>query len=196
MAAIVADCLQVSIKGTHAPRNWANVMHFQELGASPPDPAAAAQLVLDIYCDNLLPYMSSFTHVDSADYADLSSLSGVSGSVTPTGGTQAGGGSGTSQPSSVAVLLTWSALGTRSQRNGRSYMVGVPEDQTTSDGLLVSGAITNWTGAIDNFLDDLQSADLGLVVLSKSGPSAGDVRTVTGGIVQPLLATQRRRLRK
>lgn len=196
MAAIVADCLQVSIKGTHAPRPWANVMHFQLLGATPPDPEAAAQLVLDAYCDTLTVPMSSFSQVTSADYADLSSLSGISGSVTPTGGPQNGSASGTSQPSNVAVLVKWAALGTRAQRNGRSYFVGVPEEATTSDGLLTSGALSGWVSAVTNFIDALQDADLGLVVLSKSGPSAGDVRTVTGGEPQQLLATQRRRLRK
>lgn len=196
MAPIVADCLQVSMKGTHPPGVWANVMHFQLLGGAPPDPLAAAQLALDAFCDHIMPMVSSFATCTGADFADLSSLSGVSGSVTPTGGPQAGSGSGTSQPSSVAVLVTWTALGTRSQRNGRSYIVGVPEEATTSDGLLTGGAFAAWQDSVDDFLDALQDADLGLVVLSKSGASAGDVRTVLGGAVQQLLATQRRRLRK
>lgn len=196
MAPIVADCLQVSLKGVTQGHTWAVVNHFQLLGASPPDPEAAAQIVIDSFADAVMPQTSAAVDLVSADYADLSSLSGISGSVTPTGGTVTGGSSGIAVPPNAAVLVTKNALGTRSQRNGRMYLVGVEEAATTSDGALTSGAVTLWQNALDDWTDALQDGDLGLVVLSKSGPSAGDVRTVTSLQVQSLLATQRRRLRR
>ena len=196
MPAIVAPCLQVSLKGVTQGHRWATVWHFQELGATPADAETAAQSVVDTFGAEVMPVVSAAVQLESADYADLSSLSGLSGSVVPTAGTITGGGSGTAVPPNAAVLIKKIALGTRSQRNGRSYQVGVDEAATTADGALTSGAQGVWQTAYEDWIDALQLVDLGIVVLSKSGASSGDVRTVLELQVDSLLATQRRRLRR
>ena len=192
MAGIVAPCLQVTIQGASLIRPWANVFHVQKLGAAPDDPAGDAADFAQQFKDNILPVMSAGVSLTGYTYADLSSLSGLSGSGALTG---TGGGSGTMLAPNTAVLVQWPALGTRSQRNGRSYFIGVDEDQVTSDGKMTTGFTTTWQSSVDNFMADLQTIDLGLVVLSRTGPSSGEVRTVLDGVVQQLLATQRRRMR-
>lgn len=195
MAPIVAPCLQVAVKGSNLLGTWANVFHVQELGAEPPDTVTAATAVLDAYCDHIMPMISSSWTCSSADFADLSSLSGLSGSVVPTGGAQIGGGDGIACPPNTCILVTWPALGTRAQRNGRTYLGGIPEAITTSDGLITEGAVTSWTNAMTDFVEALQLADLSVCVLSKSGAAAGSVRSALNPLVSQLLATQRRRLR-
>lgn len=193
MAPIVADCLQVTIQGACFGNTWANVFHVQKLGAASSDPLGDATLFAADFESKILPKMSSGCTLSTCSYADLSSLSGLSGNFSITG---TGGGSGTMLAPNTAVLCSWSALGTRAQRNGRSYFIGVDEDQVTSDGKMTTTYQGEWQTAVDDFIDELQADDLGLVVLSRTGASSGDVRTVLDGNVQQLLATQRRRLRR
>jgi len=195
MAPVIADCFEVTIRGTQPNGEFANVFHWVGLGGAPPDAEGGAQLVLDSFCARIVDLMTAQFVVTGADYIDLSSVGGATGSVTPTAGPTAGGSTGFGAPSNVTGLIRWSALGTRTQRDGRTYIGGVDEDLVDTAGQWTSGALTAWDAAILLFLGDLDGNSVQLVVLSKAPGGTFEPRTITGGTMAGQVATQRRRLR-
>lgn len=196
MAPIISDCLQVTVRGNQPSGEFANVFHTIGLGGAPPVGEAAALVVLDSYCVNILPMLTAQVTVVDAAWVDLSSLAGESGTVAPTGGSQSGGEGGFGAPMNTAALVTWAAVGTRTQRNGRSYLPGIDEDLVDTAGLLTTGYAEDLQTAVDTFLDDIDGGSLALVVNSKAPGGTYSPRTITGGTVSGRVATQRRRLRR
>ena len=196
MAPIISDCQQITVRGNQPSGDWANVFHVIGLGGSPPDLETAAQTLLDQYCETILTVLTAQITVVDAAWVDLSSLSGASGVVTPAGGSQSGSATGFGAPTNTAILITWAALGTRTQRNGRTYLPGVDEDLVDTAGLLTSGYQTDINDQVQAFLEALDFASIALVVNSKATGGSYEPRTITGGSVSGRVATQRRRLRR
>jgi hypothetical protein len=194
MAPIISDCVRVSIKGTQPAGTFANIFHAIDLG-SLSSAEDVAQAVLDTFCADMMTHVTAQWVVTGADFVDLSTLSGDSGSITPTGGPKAGEAGGFGAPPNVAYLIKWNATGGRSQRSGRTYLGGVDEDQVQTNGDLTSGLQTNIQDDVDAWQVSLTSAGAALVINSKTGEGDYEPRTITGGLAQSRVATQRRRLR-
>lgn len=107
-------------------------------------------------------------------------------------------------PPNCAVLVKkLTTLGGRRGR-GRFYWPSIDEDSVNSVGLLASGTVTAYQNAFDAaftaMVDTSPDTNVSQVVLLHSqevpGPAAPVPTPLTGFLVDPLLSTQRRRLRK
>ena len=108
--------------------------------------------------------------------------------IATNGGTVADGA-----PPNVAYLLHWPAVGLSQRFAGRQYIPGVNEG-TINDG----GAIANGTFvAIQNRLDAFATGLLGLGVQPVAFSTRfSDPTPLLSPLIDPLVATQRRRLRR
>lgn len=195
MAPIVAPCFQVGLQGlTNGGRPWTIVQHWIGAGSSPPEADTGATLWAADFIAHVLPLLCHDTSVTGVTYADLSSLSGISGSLalTPING----GDSGFMAPPNVCGLVTCSATGTRAQRNGRMYLPGMNEDQIQANGDFTETYVNDLNGGLSDFQEALQGDFIIPVVLSKATGGGYEVRTIQDMTLQGLAATQRRRLRR
>lgn len=195
MAPIIApDVVRLSIEGTYNGRTWANVFHGVYTGG-----ATAEELATDMqlaWAANLSPAIDSSVTNFTASYVDLGTELGVSGEI-PWDGPTSGGYSGASCPPNVAYLLSLKALGTRKQRNGRMYLIGVPEAAVDEAGAVDSTFLDGLTSRCEDFYEDIGLGGHGhLAVLSKATGDDYEGRTVTEVVPSNLVATQRRRLRR
>lgn len=119
----------------------------------------------------------------NATGADFTLSSGVSGDLADN-----------CLPCQVAVLARkLTASGGRINK-GRWFWPGATEDQTDGAGLLNTGGLDDWSGAVAGFWAAHGTADLPVVLLHSD---AGDTPTpVTNVQTQQQMASQRRRLRK
>jgi len=196
VAPIISDCTQTTVRGPQPSGDWACVFHSIGLGGTPPGPEDQAQIIVDGFSTTILTILTAQIFVADAAWVDLSSLTGASGVVSPTGAPVAGGGAGFGAPTNNALLVTWFALGTRTQRNGRSYLPGLDEDQVDTGGLLTSGYAADIQEQVDEFYTYCDSRQTQLVVNSKATGGTYEPRTITAGTISGKLATQRRRLRR
>lgn len=196
MALIVANTYQLTLNGSNGANvRFANVFHFEKLGLDPPTILEATQVFYDAYADAFASYIMDEYTFDSVSYVDLSSSTGDSGTTTPTGAHH-GTGTGNAAPPQVSLLITWQATGGRSQRNGRSYLPGIDEGSIDTVGQVSGGYADGATVAANDFLETMDAAGLSGVVVSRTSPSTGTARTITGGLCQRQVATQRRRNRR
>lgn len=195
MAVICADTYQLSVHGTVAGRPWANVFHTLKLGATPPDVADAAQLMLDTYCSTLCSNLHQDVTVLGCNYVDLDSDDGESGDYTTVPGDNTGDITGDMTPVNTCFLVQWSASGGRRYRNGRTYLPGVPEGAVNNAGGVSSGYRTDLGSNINDFLGDLFDGDLQLCIVSKATEVDWIPRSISGGAIAATAATQRRRMR-
>jgi hypothetical protein len=91
-----------------------------------------------------------------------------------------------------ALFKKSTGVGGRKNR-GRFYVPGIAEALVGDTGVLSAGAITQFQGQADDFLGDLNTALLPMVVLHTS--PLDTPTTVTALTIDTRIATQRRRLR-
>lgn len=111
-----------------------------------------------------------------------------------------GTASGATLPVNTAMLVKkTTALGGRHNR-GRCYMplVGLDESDIDNNGMIASGELTSQQGRWDEFFDLLVAADVVpcLFHYPYTGTPEPAETNLTGFVVQPQVATQRRRLRR
>ena len=196
--AIISACTQVAITGTvvGSTRPWALVQHVTDAGGAVPDPEDQARLWVDNFCSEIMPVISAAVTATAASFVDLRSLSGASGPVSGSTPPETGGGSGNALAPNTAILVKLQTAGGRSTRSGRMYLPGVDEDQVTANGEMTSGYVSTVQSAVSDFWTALTADDLIPVVNSKVPGGGYTPNTITAMTVAPLLATQRRRLRK
>jgi hypothetical protein len=98
-------------------------------------------------------------------------------------------------PSAAILVTKETALGGRSNR-GRIFLPGVAEVDTNAGGLLGEGEQSDWQDAFDDFLAGLTGgAFITKMVLLHNDTEVAPT-DVTALVVNQLLASQRRRLRK
>lgn len=108
-------------------------------------------------------------------------------------GSFTGGVSSPGASSQVAYLVRKNTgLGGRRGR-GRMYLPGVNEAAIGSDGVLDSTFLGELQDEVDEFVGSLSLASLPMVVLHDDATAPTAVTTL---VVQPVVATQRRRLRR
>jgi len=115
------------------------------------------------------------------------------GATDFTGG---GGASGSTPPSNVAVLARKRTARGGRRGAGRMFLPWwMREDEANDTGRLTTAAITAGNTALANFLSGLQADGTDMVVLHSVGQTTpGNPNVVTSLTVDPVVATQRRRL--
>lgn len=134
-------------------------------------------------------------------YHGLEASAGIAGGqvtiVKPrvVAGTAAGG---QTPPQNCAMLVKKKTALAGRRNQGRLYMPPshLGEGQVNSAGVLDTAVVTSWQGRWNAFFADSQAGGNYELVLLHSLPGLGDVIPLTSFVVDPVLATQRRRLRK
>lgn len=205
----VPNVVKFSVEGLCGSHPWANVIHYSYTGAPPSsaDLNAMAGILLGAWASEIMPLADDSCTVDQCLAVDLSSGTGAAGAAAgTTPGTRAGG----IMPASACVLVN-KTIGRR-YRGGhpRSYLnVGVQSDMTNP---------STWTGTLTGLVftayNAVRTAMAGLVetattlgvevivsyidkILNPIAPFRRAVPLVlpVGGIVvNPVIASQRRRL--
>jgi hypothetical protein len=175
-----------------------------------------AEDLLHAYDDNLLVRQVTEFVATSVSWVDLDSEDGSTGSVVSGGGDtwpKAGTVTAAGMPGNVSALITKVAPGGgRRTRNGRTYWPGIGENATLDGAVntIDAAVLAVWNPAWEQFTSDISNTNLGegyesnLVVVhttnvgTPTNPNivATGYSDVTAVFVQPLLATQRRRLRR
>lgn len=113
--------------------------------------------------------------------------------------TQVGGGAGAPLPQNNAVLITKRTASAGRRNKGRLYCPGIGEGAVDAVGTIAGATVTAFQTAADAWLTAINATTGigGMVILHTSGgvttPPAPT--PVTALVVQPKIATQRRRLR-
>jgi len=105
----------------------------------------------------------------------------------------AGTDSATMAPPNVAYLLNKHTNRVGRQGRGRLYLSGVAEANVGNAGVLTSAIIDDFDAQIAEFLGFLPDIATSMVLLHSDSSDPDPVTSIT---VNPLVATQRRRLRK
>lgn len=218
MATLVAPGVaRFTISGTvSGTTTWANIWDCRILGSTETDRADLcaqyAGLILQTWDTTIATRVHEAVVATQCSWVDLDSIDGSTGAVT-TGltvpGPFNGGQTGAIATTNIAGLATKNVTSARGARNGRWYQVGYIESQI--DGNIMTGS--NFTTARQTYVDFLtQLTDpaaiedgsfLPCVVHTRNvGTPSNPVIEYTGNdviqqfVFQPLMATQRRRLRR
>lgn len=194
MALIVADTYQLSVNGHQEDRPWTNVFHAMPSGSPALTAEEAAEAMFVAYTENISSVQCTIVQTESVSYVDLSSSTGDSGTYVPADPVPGDNDSASVSPA-VSVLVHWAATGGRAYRNGRSYIPGIQEASVDGGGDIDGSSLAGWSSKLTAFWEDLDAAGLILCVVSRTSPSAGIARTITGVSVDGRVATQRRRQR-
>lgn len=121
------------------------------------------------------------------------SATGPSATITGAG---LGGSTAAAATPQVAILVQkQTGFGGRSGK-GRFYLPIVQEASVAADGTLLGGYITPLQTAMTSFLNNLESADIPMVVFHNPGAPLSAPTPVDSLVVQSRVATQRRRNRR
>lgn len=179
-----------------------------------------AAILIENTTDHISPLLVNDMEWKDVAWVDLDDEDGSTGSTSSgTGGINwpdAGNVTTAPIPGNTAVLVTKQVPSARGRRNGRSYVCGIPEADTSDPdpNSLTGGALTAWQTAWDNWIDAVnQDGDPFLGYSSRccvvhiltrepsdpgdppGAPLTGESHDITSLAVQGKLATQRRRLR-
>lgn len=168
-----------------------------------------AEIVRDAWQDQILAITGNAYIFDGIEYVDLNSEDGVTGFLGPNGDKDDQGQVSAAQLApNTSLLVTKETASRRGQRRGRMYLVSVPEGEVGDDGTLTTSWRNSCQGTVDAFLEAINTeiiiASTRMVVVhwtrgadGKIDPDVpGEPTDVNSLQVQPLVATQRRRLRK
>lgn len=152
------------------------------------DPGDAG-LLHDIFGDTWLTSMSASVTLERTI---LKAGPNDVGPATEFSDPRTGGNVASMAPPNVSFLVRKvTAMGGRANR-GRMYLPGVPESLVGNDGTLDSTFVTNQATVATNFLSRLSAEVLAPVILHNSVQTP---TLITQLVMEPRVATQRRRLR-
>ena len=213
---IVPDVVRFSVNQSIGSRNLANVLDYQIEETLGPETREEiiklhADLIATAWNDTFAVLQSSIVALENVSWVDLSSATGSTGTggdgATPPWPTNASG-TGAIMPNNVAVLMHKNLLGSsRGSRRGRMYIGGIQEGATGvadpsnlggSDAAAFSTAGTNFLEQTSGALAGYDAALAVVHILTRDGngnPLTGSSSAVVSFLVDPTLATQRRRLR-
>ena len=221
---IVPLGVRYTIHGTHGGRNIANVLDFglDVTGSTTPREQAIddfSRIIIDQWVTQVLNFLASTYSFNSVSWDDLNSPSGSVGSRSTTLANtlpKAGAQLTAAMPGNVAFLIRKSLTAQRGARNGRMFLVGVPEvvTDTTAINTVSSGNVTSINTKMAAFLSAVNITMSGSTgsttklmvahVVTRGEPEPpATVGPPLTGILLPVnsltcdltLATQRRRLR-
>jgi hypothetical protein len=221
---IVPLGVRYTLHGTHGGRNIANVLDFglDLTGSTTPRAQAIddfSRIIIDQWVLQVLNFLASTYSFNSVSWVDLDSASGSVGSRSVTIANtlpKAGAQLTAAMPGNVAFLIKKALTAQRGARNGRMFLVGVPEvvTDTTAINSVSSGNVTSINTKMAAFLAAVNITMSGTTgftskhmvahVTSRGTPTPpATVGPPLTGILLPVnsltcdgtLATQRRRLR-
>lgn len=170
-----------------------------------------AEDILSAWSTRMRPLLADDLTMVSVSWLDLNSANGSTGAVTSGNSVTwplSGQVTASPFPGNVAIKASKNIIKQRGRRNGRLYICGIPE--SVSPVSAPNGVETTqraaWNTALGGFLSDVdgfkpENFDVNSVVVHTTGGSNGQPLTFVGTstinsvTIDPLLATQRRRLR-
>lgn len=212
MPLIAPGCMRFTVSGTiDGGGSWANIWDVRVLADVANDRGVVARdyasVLINQWVAQLAPIVTSNVGLTSVSWVDLDSADGSVGTVAGTA--SPGLRNAAPTPNNVAILVTKAGTGTRGQRTGRWYQVGIPEgeaDWQSLTGNYRSEAQDAFTGWLEETTDPegVDASVLPTVIHTRRSdpddPTSELVYTgnslITGMIVQTRMATQRRRLRR
>lgn len=139
MAGLIAPGIaRYTVHGTYAGRNIANVLDFLITPGGGVDRADCvahqAAVLVSAWADEIVENIVNNYTANSVSWVDLDSALGTVGETTIGTGTDfpvSGTGVDTAMPGNVAYRINKAIVAARGQRQGRMYLVGVPESSTS-----------------------------------------------------------------
>ena len=196
---IVPNTLRVSLYGGISGRSWASVLDFvKNTAIGTGDAADQASNVVSQFQISVLPGLTSNVTLTGANYVDLSSATGESGSVGVDAGHSATGGTnGAATTPQVCFLAQKTAAGRRGQRKGRWYLPGVAEAAVDAAGVLDPAEQASHQSTLDDFVTGVGGTgdEWALAVVHRTSATSGTATSPSTLILEAKVATQRRRLR-
>lgn len=166
---------------------------------------SVARRILEAWSGSIRPDQWDELSCDSVSWVDLDSSTGTTGEVVTSGAITwplVGGEAGAALPGGVAALVRKITTRARGQRNGRMYLGGLVEGFTEagSPNQLTAAAIADLQPSLDSFLATVNSGEAGYdatmcVVHQDPGLQTGFFSPISALVLDPIVATQRRRQR-
>jgi hypothetical protein len=161
-------------------------------------PALATSL-FSAFNTSVMPNVSAkYTHTRCVVRAGQSGL--VPDLVAEANGSQIGGGSSSPLPQNTAMLIKKVSGLTGRQNRGRFYLPGIDESSVTEVGVLAAATITLIQGRLNTWLTSVNDVvGITQMVILHQGlgdPPAIGPTIITQLIIDPVVSTQRRRLRR
>ncbi len=210
MALVYAeDVIEIAVDATLAGRPHVNVWHMfggEAVGTGDLD---GAQDFADNWQDHIVPEMTTHYVVNGFRWRSLDPDDNNAGTIVPNPAKPIQGPSNIPiAPVNVAYLFhKRTANRPRGARDGRMFISGVAEGRVTDGGLVEPAAVTAWNNALALFFDGISDPDINVprypVVLRSTAlrrapgatPVTVESRRVTSVTLDPIVATQRDRLR-
>lgn len=205
MALIRTGVARYTVNGTYLGVPTANIV---DLYCSPLTPGEArdevvenlAGVVLDAWCEYLLPVMMSAYSITSVSWVDLASADGTTGSLSSTGTNtlpQAGALTGQAYSGAIAILVDKQTTSRRGEKAGRMFLP--PCGESDIEGNTIGAP---YLAALNTALEELHDAlnpstdpvAVFKVVHVGETSTASSISTVTGLVARAKVTTQRRRL--
>lgn len=208
MTLIVPSIVRCTINGTYLGSPVANIIDVlvpEAWGGHERDEAceACAVEVLFAWHTHVLPVLKGQYIAESVSYVDLSSVEGVTGTVTNAGATvwpYPGGVGGEPYSGAIAILVTKSTGSRRGERSGRMFLTP-PGEADVNGNTIGAPYITALNEALAGFQESVESRPPGgpyaeLHVVHKTRLSEiGTSTAITSMTARARVSTQRRRNR-
>lgn len=164
------------------------------------NPVQSARDVLNNWQDHITgPCMMNNYSLQGARYRDRNEVDGVTGFIAPDPAKPVvGAGSAASCSPNVSRLVKKGIETHANQRSGRIYLGPWDDAGIDEDGRITASVVTAQNALLATFLDGVSGpSDNELVVVHGTGVDSGSksVSIVTSLLMDPIVATQRRRLR-
>lgn len=175
------------------PDDYICLVGFDGVGSDPTLDATVLDYVAEAWEDSILTLQSIAILLSEVEMEvnDGGGVTGIS-SVRSTQGTRTGG----SLIQNTAYLLHKLTVASGRGSQGRNYVPGCPEDKVNNVGVVDSGELVDLNSAAAAFLDACNSPeDIALVVNHKAGSPHGLSTLVNTMSFDPVVSSQRRRLR-
>jgi hypothetical protein len=197
---------KVEAVGALGPATWANVFYVDTTPSDPSHPAdamaAAAHAIHQLYAD--LNTASAFPSVWSVARQRVTYRADPTSTYSATiADGMAGTSSAALQDAQVSFLLNWVSGDARKGGKPRQYLCGVPTSAMQDSARLTSSWISSWNGALATWFAAFPyivatGHAQGIVemsfVLDKVDRAEGFPIGIVAGTVNPVVATQRRRV--
>lgn len=164
-----------------------------------------AEDLRDNWQDHIVGGIQNNYTFEGISWVDLDSANGDTGSKGPNTG-KAITGLNTSDPAlppNICMLVRKIVGGGRGIRTGRMYLPGLAENVVDENGVVLAAGVTGWNTALQTFLSDITNVDdvqadtaYHMVVVHQPEGLPASQSKVTALLAQPLIATQRRRLKR
>lgn len=216
MAALVAPGIcRYSVHGSYGGRAVVNIIDMKldttgSVHSRSEAIAAQAKRIIDSWCNEIVGFLLVDNYVaEELRWIDLDSLSGEVGATSEGNDEEfprAGAGAQSAMPGNVAIRCNKQTSGGRGTRKGRMYLCGLAENQTddANPNSMSAAFITGGNERLANLLTQVtaESALPGLLdwtsqwhVIHTIDGVFDSTSEVTGLTIDPVLGSQRRRLR-